>query len=66
MRVAAVVNMAVAQGPLPALGGGIEHPAIEYGDAMVTIGCPPTITRVLVTVGVALPGGCEQLTVAPR
>jgi len=64
--VAAVVNWAVAHGPLPAEGGGMEQPATVYGDAMVTIGCALTVTLVLVFVGVACPGGCEQFTVAPK
>jgi hypothetical protein len=65
IRVAAEVNVAVAHGPLPALGGGIEQPATVQGAGKVTIGWPPTVTRELVTVGVAFPGACEQLTVAP-
>jgi hypothetical protein len=53
IRVAAVVNWAVAHGPLPAEGGGIEQPAIVYGDVCMTIGWALTVTRVLVFVGVA-------------
>jgi hypothetical protein len=32
------MNVAVTQGPLPALGGGIVQPAIEYGAVATTIG----------------------------
>ena len=44
-RVADVVNCAVTHGPLPAIGGGMAHPAITYGDVIATVGMPVTITR---------------------
>ena len=40
------------------------HPAIAYGAAIVTVGCPLTSTRGLGEVGVAVPA-CAQSTVAP-
>src|SRR6185436_15886810 len=52
-RMAADENVAVTHGPLPAVGGGIEHPEIVHGGAWVTTGCPPTFTRGWVTVGCA-------------
>jgi hypothetical protein len=65
-RVAAVagMNVAVTQGPLPALGGGIVQPATEYGAVATTIGWPPTVTFATTAVGVAVPA-CEQVTCAP-
>jgi len=37
-RVAAVVHCAVTHGPLPALGGGMAHPATTQLSAMVSVG----------------------------
>jgi len=51
IRVAEVTNCAVTQGPFAAGGGGSAHPATTYGDAIVTVGCPLTVTRGFTTVG---------------
>jgi hypothetical protein len=58
------MNVAVTQGPLPALGDGIVQPAIEYCAVATTIGCPPTVTFGTTAVGCAIPV-CEHLTCAP-
>jgi len=50
-RVAAVTNCAVTQGPLAVGGGGNEQPETVYVEEIVTVGCPPTVTLVLTTVG---------------
>ena len=65
-RVAAVgaMNVAETQGPLPAFGGGIVQPAIEYCAVATTMGCPPTVTLGTTAVGCAVPP-CEHMTVAP-
>lgn len=62
--VAAVVNCAVTQGPLPALGGGMMQPVTVQGGGMVTVACPLTVTRGLGVVGCACPA-CMHITVAP-
>jgi len=60
-RVAAVgaMKVAVTQGPLPAFGGGIVQPAIEYCAVATTMGWPPTVTFATTEVGVAVPA-CEH------
>lgn len=60
-RVAAVGGMkvAVAHGPLPAAGGGIPHPAIEYCAVATTMGWPLTVTFGLTATGCAVPR-CEH------
>jgi hypothetical protein len=48
-----VINCAVTQGPFPADGGGIVHPAMLYVLASVATGCPETSTRGFVVTGTA-------------
>src|SRR5215469_3408188 len=64
MRVAAVVHCAVTQGPLPAMGGGMAHPAMTQASAMVSVGWLLTDTRGFTATGWACPA-CEQRIVAP-
>src|SRR5262245_33841720 len=59
-----MMNCAVTHGPLPAGGGGNVQPATVYSVGSVMIGCPPTFTRGLGTVGCAWPA-CAHSTVAP-
>jgi len=60
-RVAAVgaMNVAVTHGPLPAIGGGIVHPAIKYCAVATTMGWPPTVTFGTAAAGCAVPV-CEH------
>jgi hypothetical protein len=64
-RTAAVVHCAVAHGGAPDDMAGNVQPAIEYVFAIVTIGCPETVTRGLNVTGVAMPA-CAHMTTAPE
>ena len=63
-RTEPTVHMPVMHGPLATIGGGRVQPTTAYGGAMVTVGCPITVTRGLGTVGCACPPW-EHITVAP-
>ena len=60
---APVIHCPVAHGgaPVPVRA----HPVIAHGAAMVTIGCPLSVTLGKGAVAVAGPA-CEQVTTAPR
>ena len=64
IRAAALTHWAVTQGPVPAGGGGLAQPAIRWGAACVTTGCPMTVTRGTGAEGCACPP-CTHMTVAP-
>src|SRR3954465_14964306 len=62
-RTAPVIHCPVTQG---GLGDPVSaHPAMTYGDASVTIGCPDRTTRGNGAAGVAWPAG-GHMTPAPR
>src|SRR5260370_37275376 len=63
-RTEPTVHCPVTQGPFAAGGGGNAQPATTYGAAIVTVGCPMTVTRGFGTVGCACPPG-DHRTVAP-
>jgi hypothetical protein len=62
---AAVTHIAVTQGPFPAGGGGIAHPAMTCGDDWIQMGIPDTVTRGSGATGTACPP-CMQRTWAPK
>jgi hypothetical protein len=61
-RVAPVTHWPVMQG---AVGVPVRaQPAMTYGFVRTIVGTPPTVTRGLTAIGVAVPA-CEQMTEAP-
>jgi len=64
-RTAAVTQVANTQGPLPAGGGGIAHPATTWGEDWIAMGMPETVTRGSGTIGMAFPP-CMHKTSAPK